>query len=50
MGTRENKASASRFLEEVINRGNVALIDELSAPNSVDHQTLPAESKASRRK
>jgi predicted ester cyclase len=41
MGTQENKASASRFLEEVVNRGNVALIDELSAPNFVDHQTPP---------
>jgi len=30
MGTQENKASASRFLEEVMNRGNVSLIDELS--------------------
>ena len=37
MGTQENKASARRFLEEVINRGNVSVIDELSSPNVVDH-------------
>jgi len=41
MGTQENKASARRFLEEVINRGNVAAIDELSSPNIVDHTAPP---------
>jgi len=41
MGTQENKASASRFLEEVINRGNVSVVDELSGANFVDHQAPP---------
>ena len=41
MGTQENKASARRFMEEVINRGNVAAIDELSSPNIVDHTAPP---------
>jgi steroid delta-isomerase-like uncharacterized protein len=41
MGTQENKASASRFVEEVINRGNVSLIDELSGANFVDHSLPP---------
>ena len=41
MGTQENKASASRFLEEVINKGNFAFIDELSSPNFVDHSAPP---------
>jgi len=41
MGTQENKASARRFIEEVINRGNVAVIDELSSPNIVDHTAPP---------
>ena len=41
MGTQENKVSASRFLEEVVNRGNVAVIDELSGANFVDHQAPP---------
>jgi steroid delta-isomerase-like uncharacterized protein len=41
MGTQENKASASRFVEEVLNRGNLAVIDEESSPNFVDHSTPP---------
>jgi predicted SnoaL-like aldol condensation-catalyzing enzyme len=41
MGIVENKANASRFLEEVINRGDVAVIDELAGPNFVDHQAPP---------
>jgi predicted ester cyclase len=41
MGTQENKASASRFLEQVINRGNLSVIDELSGPNFVDHLLPP---------
>ena len=42
MSTQENKANApSTYLEEVINRGNVAVIDELSSPNFVDHSAPP---------
>jgi len=41
MGTEENKASGRRFIEEVINRGNVAVIDELSDPSFVDHSIPP---------
>lgn len=41
MGTRENKASARRFLEEVVNRGNVSVIDELASPDFVDHTAPP---------
>jgi steroid delta-isomerase-like uncharacterized protein len=41
MGTQENQANARRFLEEVVNRGNVAVIDELSSPNFVDHTAPP---------
>ena len=41
MGTQENKASATRFLDEVINKGNVAVVDELSGANFVDHQAPP---------
>jgi steroid delta-isomerase-like uncharacterized protein len=41
MGTAENKANAKRFLEEVINRGNLSVIDELSGANFVDHQAPP---------
>src|SRR2546426_1820776 len=41
MGTQENKASARRFVEEVINQGNVAVVDELTGPNFVDHSAPP---------
>jgi predicted ester cyclase len=41
MGTEENKASGRRFIEEVINRGNVAVIDELTDPSFVDHSIRP---------
>ena len=41
MGTQENKASATRFIDEVINKGNVSVIDELSGANFVDHQAPP---------
>jgi steroid delta-isomerase-like uncharacterized protein len=36
-----NKASARRFVDEVVNRGNLALIDELLAPDLVDHAASP---------
>jgi len=41
MGSQENKASAARFMEEVVNRGNVSVVDELSGANFVDHQAPP---------
>jgi predicted ester cyclase len=41
MTTEANKANARRFIDEVVNRGNVAVIDELSGPNFVDHTAPP---------
>jgi steroid delta-isomerase-like uncharacterized protein len=41
MGTQENKALASRFLEEVINKGNFSVVDEITASNFVDHTAPP---------
>jgi predicted SnoaL-like aldol condensation-catalyzing enzyme len=41
VGTQENKANSRRFLDEVLNRGNVAVIDELTGPNFVDHSLPP---------
>ena len=41
MGTPENKFSARRFLDEVVNRGNLAVIDELAGPNFVDRSAPP---------
>jgi len=37
MQTETNTTVASRWYEEVFNAGNLALIDELFAPNFVDH-------------
>ena len=41
MGTQDNKQASQRFLDEVLNRGNVGIVDELVAPQFVDHQTPP---------
>jgi steroid delta-isomerase-like uncharacterized protein len=41
MTTEANKANARRFIDEVVNRGNVAVIDELAGPNYVDHTAPP---------
>ena len=41
MTTDANKANARRFIDEVVNRGNVAVVDELAGPNYVDHTAPP---------
>jgi len=43
MSTEENKALARRFLEDVFNRGNLDLIDELIPSDTVDHNPLPGQ-------
>jgi len=40
MSTEQNKALVRR-LEEVFNRGNISLVDELFAPDFVEHEELP---------
>jgi predicted ester cyclase len=40
----DNKAISRRLYEEVWNKGNVAAVDELIAPNIVLHYDYPAES------
>lgn len=37
MSAEQNKAILRRFVEEVINQGNLALVDELAAPDTIDH-------------
>lgn len=37
----ENKAYYRRFIDEIINKKNVALIDELVAPDYVEHDVIP---------
>jgi len=41
MTTEANKASVRRFVDEVLNRGNLALIDELTAPDFIEHAAPP---------
>jgi predicted ester cyclase len=41
MSTEQNKTLYRRFVEEVVNKGNLALVDELAAPDFVDHTPLP---------
>ena len=41
MSTEQNKEQMRRVIEEVMNRGNVSLADELLAPDFVEHEALP---------
>ncbi len=41
MSLEENKAIELRFHEEVVNKGNLAIIDELVAANFVQHDAPP---------
>jgi steroid delta-isomerase-like uncharacterized protein len=41
MSTEQNKALVRRLMEEAINRGNTSLVDELFAPDFVEHEELP---------
>jgi predicted ester cyclase len=43
MSTEENKALARRLIEELWEKGNVAAVDELIAPNIVFHYDYPAD-------
>jgi steroid delta-isomerase-like uncharacterized protein len=41
MTMEENKAITRRFLDEVANAGNIAVLDELYAPDFIDHSVPP---------
>jgi steroid delta-isomerase-like uncharacterized protein len=41
MSTEQNKALVRRLMEEVFNRGNKSLVDELFAPDFVEREELP---------
>ena len=43
MGTEDNEAIARRELEELWIGGHLALVDELYAPDVVDHHPLPGQ-------
>src|SRR5439155_25424853 len=41
MGEEENKATARMFYDEVLNRGDISVIDKVTAENYVDHTAAP---------
>lgn len=41
MSTEQNKASVRQLVEELLNQGNMSVIDELFAPDFVEHEELP---------
>ena len=41
MSAEQNKALIRRLMEEVFHRGNTSLVDELVAPDFVEHEELP---------
>jgi steroid delta-isomerase-like uncharacterized protein len=41
MSVEQNKALMRRFYDEVVNRGNLNMIDELVSPDFVDHEAFP---------
>jgi steroid delta-isomerase-like uncharacterized protein len=43
MSIEQNKALVRRLVDEVINQGNMSVIDKLFAPDFVEHEKLPPE-------
>lgn len=43
MSPEANKAVIRRFREEVFNRGNVDLLDEIVTPDALDHSPNPGQ-------
>ena len=41
MSTEQNKALYRRFVDEVFNHGNMSVVDEVVAPDFVEHEELP---------
>jgi len=37
----DNKAKTQRFFDEVVNKGNLAVMDELLSPDMIDHEPQP---------
>jgi predicted ester cyclase len=40
MGALENKSLANRFVEEVLNKGNLSVIDQYATLNFIDHRVI----------
>ncbi len=41
MSAEQNKTLFRRFMEEAVNKGNLAAVDELISPDFVEHEELP---------
>ena len=41
MSIEQNKAVARRLIEDVFNQGDISLVDELIAPDFVEHEEMP---------
>src|SRR5688572_11034303 len=41
MSTEQNKALVRKLVEDVINQGNISMIDEFLIPDFVEHEELP---------
>ena len=45
MSAEQNKALARKLVEEIINRGNISLADEIMTPDFIEHEGAPGLSK-----
>lgn len=43
MSTEANKAVVRRYYEEVLNRGNLSVLDAIARPDHVEHDPLPGQ-------
>jgi steroid delta-isomerase-like uncharacterized protein len=41
MSSEQNKALVNRLVEEVLNRGNLSVIDEITSPDFIENEELP---------
>lgn len=41
MSTEQNKALVRQFIEEILNQGNLSLMDELVADGYIEHEEMP---------
>ena len=41
MSAEQNKALTARFVEELFNKGNIGIVNEISTPDFIEHEQLP---------
>ena len=44
MSTEQNKALVRKLVEEVFNKGNISLVDEIMSPDFIEHEDVPGMS------